>query len=281
MHADSVSHGRHRRPAPCCCRELAGELRAILEDAIDGGRTSLADVLALNYQEVRGPKMRALQSLFDISRVPADGFAPPKFVTAYDRIVDAAMMRPMDAVLAEEPGVTFALAFDLNVYAPAHNTAFSRDCTGDPGRDLVGNRTKRFFLDSPALTRAARMDLGVELPARQLSRSEIERHGARLRETAAAARSVLLQTYARDTGAVLTTLSVPLFVKGDGSALSRSAGIPNSFATESARPAPAPDPPRSILTVVRSRPRRRRLRPPRARPHDSDPAPRRTPRPRC
>ena len=197
------------------CRVLAGELRAILEDAIDGGRTSLADVLALNYEEVRGPKMRALQSLFDTSRVPADGFAPPKFATAYDRIVDAAMMRPMDAVLAEEPGVTFALAFDLNVYAPAHNTAFTQDWTGDAGRDLVGNRTKRFFLDSPALTRAARMDLGVELPARQLSRSEIERHGARLRETAAAARSVLLQTYARDTGAVLTTLSVPLFVNGE------------------------------------------------------------------
>ena len=59
------------------------------------------------------------------------------------------------------------------------------------------------------------MELGAELPARQLSRSEIERHGARLHETPAAAHSVLLQTYARDTGAVLTTLSVPLFVKGE------------------------------------------------------------------
>ena len=197
------------------CGALAGELRAILEDAIDGGRISLADVLALEYEEVRGAKVRTLQSLFDTSRVPAGGFSPPKFVTAYDRIVDAEMMRPMDAVLVQEPGVTFALAFDLNVYAPAHNTAFTQDWTGDPQRDLVGNRTKRFFLDSPALTRAARMDLGVALPAHQLSRREIERHGARLRETPAAARSVLLQTYARDTGAVLSILSVPLFVKGE------------------------------------------------------------------
>ncbi len=197
------------------CRRLSGELRAILEDAVDCGRISLADVLALEYEEVRGPKVRTLQSLFDTSRVPTSGFSPPKFVTAYDRIVDTAMMRPMDAVLGDEPGVTFALAFDLNVYAPAHNTAFTQDWSGDADRDLIGNRTKRFFLDSPALTRAARMDLGGELPARQLSRSEIERHGARLHETPAGARSVLLQTYARDTGAVLTILSVPLFVKGE------------------------------------------------------------------
>jgi methyl-accepting chemotaxis protein len=196
------------------CRELSGEIREILEGAIDSGRVSLAQVLALDYQEATGKLIQRFQRLFDVTRVSELGFDPPKFHTAYDAIVDVEMMERMDAVLAAEPRLTFALPFDLNAFAPAHNSIFSRDCTGDPAQDLVGNRTKRFFLDSPALTRASRMELGVELPVRVLSRPEIERTRAKLTEPSGGSQVFLLQTYARDTGAVLTTLSVPLYVKG-------------------------------------------------------------------
>ena len=196
------------------CADLADQLRAILEQAVDSGRVSLDQVLALEYREVTGGLIRGLGRLFDVSHVPASGFEPPKFITAYDSLVDAQMMERMDAVLAAEARLTFAVPFDLNAYAPAHNSVFTRDCTGDPERDLAGNRTKRFFLDSAALTRAARMELGVEPPDRQLSRAEILRTGAQLREPPDGSRAFLLQTYARDTGAVLTTLSVPLYVKG-------------------------------------------------------------------
>ncbi|HUO72034.1 MAG TPA: methyl-accepting chemotaxis protein [Solirubrobacteraceae bacterium] len=196
------------------CRDLASELRTILEAAVDSGRVTAQQVLALEYQEVNGKLISRLQRLFDVTRVPERGFDPPKFVTAYDALVDVQMMERMDAVLAAEPGLTFALPFDLNAYAPAHNSAFTRDCTGDPDQDLAANRTKRFFLDSAALTRASRMELGVELPARRLTRGEIERSGARLEEPPGGSHTFLLQTYARDTGAVLTTLSVPLYVKG-------------------------------------------------------------------
>lgn len=175
MHAHSIPHRQHRRPAPRRCRELAVELRAIFEDAIDGCRISLAGVLSLEYEEVRGSKVRALQSLFDTSRVPADGFSPPKFATAYD-------------------------------------TAFTQDWTGDSERDLIGNRTKRFFLDSP------RSHVRLEWT----SGSHYPRTGSAARTS-----SVTGPVYARhrpqrvpcctkptwDTGAVLTTLSVPLFVK--------------------------------------------------------------------
>jgi methyl-accepting chemotaxis protein len=125
------------------------------------------------------------------------------------------MMERMDAMLATEPALTFALPFDLNAYAPAHNTVFSQDITGDPARDLAGNRTKRFFLDSGALTRASRMELGVQLPGEALTRAQIRSAGARLTQPRHDSRPFLLQTYARDTGAVLTTLSVPLYVKGE------------------------------------------------------------------
>jgi methyl-accepting chemotaxis protein len=199
----------HRR-----CETLAGELREILESAIDSGQFTLDALLALDYQEARGPLVQRFARLFDVSRVPAGGFDPPKYHTAYDAAVDRDMMARMDAVLVEEPNMTFALPFDLNVYAPAHNTIVTKDITGDPARDLAGNRTKRFFLDSGALTRAARMELGVELAPRVITRAELRASGARVAEPRQPQRPFLLQTYARDTGAVLSTLSVPLYVKG-------------------------------------------------------------------
>ena len=171
-------------------------------------------MLELRYQEATGPLIDRFGRLFDVSRADPSGFSPPKYHTAYDAVVDRAMMERMDAVLAAEPKLTFALPFDLNAWAPAHNSVYSKDITGDAAKDLAGNRTKRFFLESGALTRASRMELGVELPGEVLTRAQISAAGARLREPAHDHRPFLLQTYARDTGAVLTTLSVPLYVHG-------------------------------------------------------------------
>ncbi len=193
---------------------LSEELGAILDEAIDCGQVSLDAVLALDYEEAVGPGIHRFARLFDVSRVPATGFTPPKYHTAYDAFVDLAMMERMDAVLEAEPKLTFALPFDLNAYAPAHNRVFTRDLTGDPAVDLVGNRSKRFFLDSGALTRAARMELNVPLPMRAVTRAAIAEAGADLLRPLAPRRTFLLQTYSRDTGAILSALSVPLYVKG-------------------------------------------------------------------
>jgi methyl-accepting chemotaxis protein len=196
------------------CGGLADDLRAILEQAIVGGRVTQSQVLELRYEEAKGPLIQRFARLFDVSRASPEGFQPPKYHTAYDAAVDSQMMERMDAVLAAEPGLTFALPFDLNAYAPAHNSVFSKAITGDVAADLVGNRTKRFFLDSPALTRASRMELGVALPERVLTRQEIRATRADLTEPADGHHRFLQQTYARDTGAVLTTLSAPLYVNG-------------------------------------------------------------------
>ena len=196
------------------CELLADELREILEAAVDEGRVSLAQVLELRYEEATGPLIARFARLFDVSRADPAGFTPPKYHTAYDAVIDRAMMARMDAVVAAEPGLAFALPFDLNAYAPAHNSSVTKAITGDPATDLAGNRTKRFFLDSPALTRASRMELGTRLPYEVLTRQQIAAAGALLTEPDRDTRPFLLQTYARDTGAVLTTLSVPLYVKG-------------------------------------------------------------------
>jgi len=196
------------------CEGLAEELRAILEAAVDERQVSLTRMLELRYQEATGALIDRFGRLFDVRRADPSGFSPPKYHTAYDALVDRAMMERMDAVLAAEPQLTFALPFDLNAWAPAHNSVYSQDITGDPAKDLAGNRTKRFFLESGALTRASRMELGVELPGEILTRAKISAAGARLTEPAPDHRPFLLQTYARDTGAVLSTLSVPLYVHG-------------------------------------------------------------------
>jgi methyl-accepting chemotaxis protein len=193
---------------------LAEDLGAILDGAVDSGKISLEQILALEYEEAVGASIARFGRLFDVSKAAPSGFTPPKFHTAYDALVDVAMMEKMDAVLEAEPQLTFALPFDLNVYAPAHNRIYTHDWTGDPAIDLAGNRSKRFFLDSGALTRASRMELGVELPSRVLTRDEYKSAGAMLHQPADGRRRLLLQTYARDTGAILSAMSVPLYVKG-------------------------------------------------------------------
>ena len=193
---------------------LAIELRAVLEGLVDRGEVSLDDLLSLDYVKVRGSQIERLRRLFDVSRVPAEGFDPPKYLTAYDELVDTSLTACLEATLRSEPGLTDAGIADLNTYAPAVVSAFTQDWTGQPQRDLECNRTKRFFLGSPAMVRASRAELGVELPVSVLSRNEIRAGGARLAERDSDARRMLVQTYARDTGALLSVLSVPLYVHG-------------------------------------------------------------------
>jgi methyl-accepting chemotaxis protein len=197
-----------------CCQELAQELREVFEDAIERREVTLEEVLALDYQEVRGPLIERFARLFDVSRVPPEGFDPPKFVTAYDAVVDRQLTVRLDAALASDPKLSFAAITDLNCYAPAHTSDATADWTGDHETDLLGNRTKRFFIESGAILRSSRMGIGVDLPPRPLSRTEMLAAGAQLGEPPAGAQGFLLQTYARDTGEVLTTLSVPLHVRG-------------------------------------------------------------------
>ncbi|MBL8516577.1 MAG: chemotaxis protein [Betaproteobacteria bacterium] len=196
-------------------RELAEESGAIFERVIDTRRGTLDDVLALEYREIKGAEIRTLAHLFDVSRVPASGFTPPKFRTRYDHLVDVDLMRAMDATRAREPALIFALVIDLNSYGPIHNREYCKDWTGVAADDLVGNRVKRFFTDQRVLVRGARVGLRqAERLPNQATRADFARAGCELNQRASDAAEFLVQTYARDTGAIVTALTVPLFVKG-------------------------------------------------------------------
>jgi methyl-accepting chemotaxis protein len=197
-------------------RRLAGEVGAILEGVVDSGRVSLAQVLDPRYQAITGPRIASLRRLFDVSRVPLEGFDPPKLSTAYDALVDEQLMALYDRTLAESPWLALATGSDLNVYAPAHARPLCADWTGEPARDLIGNRIKRVMTDTPALVRANRVGIaGRELPHRPLTRSEFRTAGCDLAQPPDGEQRRLVQTYARDTGAILTLLSVPVYVHGE------------------------------------------------------------------
>jgi len=198
-------------------RELARRAGALFERAVDSRQCTLADVLAFEYSEIRGPAIQTLSHLFDVSRVPPEGFKPPKYRTRYDALVDVSLQETMDAIRAREPALIFALVIDLNSYGPIHNREYCQDWTGIPEQDLVGNRIKRFFTDQRVLVRGARVGLGAAAArlSDRATRDDFLRAGCPLREGPGAADEFLVQTYARDTGAIVTVLTAPVFVKGE------------------------------------------------------------------
>jgi len=196
-------------------RNLATTSAGILEAPVTEGRISREELLALDYREVRGSEIHTLSRFFNVVHVPSEGFTPPKYRTAYDALVERSLQEAFDQVLDQESRLTFALVIDLNSYAPSHNRRFSQDWTGITDKDLAGNRVKRFFTDNQVLVRGARHGLGeiAEALPDRVSRGDF--HGvADLAEKAANPDEFLVQTYARDTGAIITVLTVPLYVCG-------------------------------------------------------------------
>jgi len=214
-HFEAVDTGNTFHRALALGRELASRSARIFERAVDSGRCSLADVLAFEYREIRGSDIASLSHLFDVSRVPYEGFTPPKYHTRYDAVVDEELMREMDAIKAREPALIFALVIDLNAYGPIHNRDFCKDWTGDPAQDLAGNRVKRFFTDNRVLVRGARVGLsGADTLPDRATRAQLEAAGAGDPDRQGRPEDFLVQTYARDTGAILSAITAPIFVQG-------------------------------------------------------------------
>ncbi|MFO1413525.1 MAG: methyl-accepting chemotaxis protein [Burkholderiales bacterium] len=123
--------------------------------------------------------------VFDHHYVPIPDTYPPKFRTAYDDRCAVELQPLFDRLVGVIDGAIYAVAVDVNGYAPTHNTRFSRPPCGNPEIDLPESRDKRKFDDEVGLKAA--------------------------RNT----RRFLLQTYARDTGEFLNDLSLPIEVNGE------------------------------------------------------------------
>jgi len=197
-------------------RTLAEQVAVSLELAVEScvAEQGIAPDLLwrTDYRELKGSSVRRLQRLFDVSKVPPEGFTPPKFETSYDSLVDEALIRVLDQAVQRRE-VSFISVLDINGFTIAQPSTACRDWTGIPEQDLTGNRIKRFFSDKASL-KAAR----VGFPSYYLDRERLswqEQALARMwQEPRPAVRPLLLQSFARDTGEVVMDLAVPLYVVG-------------------------------------------------------------------
>jgi methyl-accepting chemotaxis protein len=194
--------------------EFAREVEQTLDAAVDAARVRLDDLFDAEYVEIKGDAIGSLARLFDVARVGGEGFAPPKYSTSYDHLVDESLAPVCDRYAARDPKLVFASVTDLNGFAVMVPLALRCDITGDRLRDLAGNRIKRIFDDTVGL-HAARVALerATEAP-RRASRAALLERGIDLRRPPGA-RPFMLQTYARDTGRICNDVSFPVYVKGE------------------------------------------------------------------
>lgn len=104
------------------------EISAILEQAIDSGELTQAQVFDHNYQEILNSN-------------------PQKYNTAYDAYSDRKFPSVQEPILERNTSILYAGAVDINGYFPTHNKKFSLPLSGDYDKDLLTNRTKRIFDD--------------------------------------------------------------------------------------------------------------------------------------
>jgi methyl-accepting chemotaxis protein len=197
-------------------RELAARVAAVFEAAIDSGKCSLEDVLAYDYREIKGPDIQSLSRLFDVSRVPPEGFSPPKYSTRYDAVCDVEMQRAMDQIKASEPSLLYAIVADLNLYAPIHHAECCQDWTGNPKLDIARSRLKRFYHDKWTSTEGVRIGLGPassNVPNRA-SREQFIEAGCEMQRRSGSEQQFNVKVVVRDASSVVVALHIPLFVRG-------------------------------------------------------------------
>jgi methyl-accepting chemotaxis protein len=180
---DSIDHSRGLREATEKLQSLSAGYR--LGSGIVDQIIMLAQSFRDKVQTFMQAQADAGADIFDrnYQRVPKTD--PPKFRTSYDARVEAGLRQIGDEVLNQMPKLRFAFFMDENGYAPSHNSVFSKPPTGDPKIDLLSSRDKRIFDDETS----QRLSKNTE-------------------------HDVLVQSYVRDTGELLTDVSLPVYIRG-------------------------------------------------------------------
>jgi len=95
--------------------------------------------------------------VFDRSYRKVPKIQPPKYETAYHRVVAAKLQDLYEEVLEQLPGAVSLIAVDTNGYAPTHCRKFSIH-TGDSEKDQVFSRHQRIFSDPVGIKSARSLD---------------------------------------------------------------------------------------------------------------------------
>ncbi len=134
-------------------------------------------------------QLQALQdsgvNLFDTNYKKVPQTNPPKYTTTFTDRYTQRMQPIFDDQLALIGGASYCMAIDKNGYLACHHKKFSQPMTGDAQKDLLYSRHQRIFY-------------GNATEQRRCSHTE----------------PMLLQTYMRDTGQILSDLSMPISIDG-------------------------------------------------------------------
>ena len=122
--------------------------------------------------------------IWDQNYRPIPGTSPQKYEVSYVSAFEREIQPIAESTLGRLKGGVYALVVDSKGYGAIHNLKFSKPLTGDYQTDLVGNRTRRIWDDQTGQRAAKNMQ------------------------------PLLVQTYARDTGEVLSEINLPLIVNG-------------------------------------------------------------------
>ncbi|MFC5300431.1 methyl-accepting chemotaxis protein [Azospira restricta] len=123
-------------------------------------------------------------NIWDQNFQPIPNTNPQKFNVSYLPDFEREVQPLFEAALAQMKGGLYSIVIDSKAYIGIHNLKYSKPLTGDYQADLVGNRTRRIWTD-PTGQRAAKNTSPM-----------------------------LLQTYARDTGEILSEINMPIMIGG-------------------------------------------------------------------
>jgi methyl-accepting chemotaxis protein len=123
-------------------------------------------------------------NIFDRNYVPVPNTNPQKYTVAYNRQFDTELQNYFDAIFDELNGCIYAVTLDVNGYLSTHHKKYSQPPTGNYDVDVVNSRDRRMFNNGDMEIRRAKNTTPM-----------------------------LLQTNMRDTGEILTDLSLPIFVE--------------------------------------------------------------------
>ena len=202
-HADLISD--QARNIEAGTGSLAEEIRGAAEAAVKGGQETERVIGILGRYWVGGTKydqvfaqVRGYQAeferrlallagqadLWDKRYEPIPGTNPAKFSVSYQKQFALEMTDLYDHWVASLPGTIYAIVGNMDGYAAAHHGKVSKAPTGNYDHDLLWSRDRRMYTDTGAV---------------------------RSNESTA---PFLFQTYVRDTGEVLSDLSMPVLLQG-------------------------------------------------------------------
>jgi methyl-accepting chemotaxis protein len=122
-------------------------------------------------------------NIFDRNYVAVPNTNPQKYTTAYNRQFDAEFQSYFDSILDDLNGTIYAVTLDVNGYLSTHHKKYSQPPIGRYEVDVVNSRDKRMFNNGEMEIRRAKNTTPM-----------------------------LLQTNMRDTGEILTDISIPIYV---------------------------------------------------------------------